>query len=157
MTEPDSSPPAETVADGVVINPFEATIHSITVEVKQDSFTHRWNLTTAAVGTLSRLVAWGMLLFLSLHVLPAALANLADQDGATPREALASIAWLELLQPRRWALWIGMLVLLGMDFMIRLQDSRETRWRLWLWNLFTFWLAIGFWVAFFGFLIFRLI
>ena len=141
-----------------MINPFEVPLHAITAEVKRDVFTHRWFILTSAIGTLSRAVAWGLILFVTLNYMPAALKKLVGESTEVSRGTLAAIAWLEQIEAHRISLWICWAVMLAFDFFIRYwEDSKRTPWRLWAWNFFTFWAAVPLIIAFYIMLFVKLV
>ena len=159
MTDSESklSPVEEGPTSNSTVNPYQSAIHTISAEVEHDAFAQKWKRTTAWVGTLSRAVTWGLILFLSLNYVPNALQNLASKTPAPSRVTLAAIAWLELMAARQWALWAALLAMLGVDFAIRIHDSRDRKWRRWLWNIVTVWIAIPLWLTFFVILVSRLV
>ena len=107
MTEQDPEEPRENPStEAPPVNPFEVPLHAITADAKRDVFTQRWFLLTAVVGTLSRAVAWGLILFVTLDYMPVALNKLSGESTVQSRGTLATIAWLERMQEHRISLWI---------------------------------------------------
>ena len=137
-------------------NPFEAPLHAITADAKRDSFTQRWAILTAGVGTLSRAVAWGLILYISLDYMPSALEKLSDKSVTVSRGTLAAIAWLDRMAVHKTSLWICWAVMLAFDFYIRFSDLKRTPWRLWAWNFFTFWIPVPLCFVFFIVLMMKL-
>lgn len=159
MTEQDPEEPRENPStEAPPVNPFEVPLHAITADAKRDVFTQRWFLLTAVVGTLSRAVAWGLILFVTLDYMPVALNKLSGESTVQSRGTLATIAWLERMQEHRISLWICWVVMLAFDFFIRYwEDAKRTPWRLWAWNFFTFWTAVPLIFAFFLVLFMKLV